>query len=645
MHIAKNHSMFGTLGHRMGDKHPDGRNNGPMGGHYGAVNSAAMPCFLGLVLASKCGLDHPEIAAGIARCNAFYGFYAGRGTIPYGEHAPDPNHNGNGKSGTAALCFILQSDRAEEGRFFAKMSVASTGEREIGHTGPYFSYLWSPLGANAGGPLAMAAHFRRIAWHLDLCRRWDGGFAFNNLYGEGPYTGTSYNGFPMSTAALLTYAAPKRSLSITGRGIDRKLWLSAQDVAEAEAADDYQPQNREFADLLQDLGNWSPKVRDLAAKNIGTRKPDDSQLLRLQETAGNASSSSGIRAAACMALGKLRHGDSAGLLARLLTDPDSMVRYFSAEALRYLPEPARRSVLDEILRATAVTAKPLLPIDPDDPLHFAHGRLAMLLFYSWTAYGPKGILHNNLDGVDRELLYPAIRAVASNPIGLSRSTLQNVYQDLTKEDVVALADVIIDSVILRAPSDRMFSSGVRSGGFEVLARHRIAEGIPAGVLFTMDDPKGFKPLLDALASYGGAVETVNHQPDAVRFLEMNSNKNIAGVAELLAAIRADHNPQPVMHLKRIHRITAGSSVLRPPDLTTPLRVESHSHLQGDSVITWRKLEGPGNVIFRQNGNAAAAQTTATFETTPGTYLLEASMTDPRGLTSVAETLSVEVRGR
>jgi hypothetical protein len=643
--IAKNHSMFGTLGHRMGDKNPDGSNNGPMGGHYGAVNSAAMPCFLGLVLAARCGLDHPEIAAGIQRCNTFYGFYTGRGTIPYGEHPPDPGHGGNGKSGSAALCFALQPDRIDDARFFAKMSVASAGEREIGHTGPYFSYFWNPLGANAGGPAAMAEHFRRIAWHLDLCRRWDGGFVFNNLYGEGPHSGQEYNGFPMANAALLVYATAKQTLAITGRGIAQDRWLSTEDIAAAAAADDYQPDGRTFEQLIDDLANWSPKVRDLAAKAIGGFNLEATQIQKVRDLASDSSTTPAARAAACMALGKLRNGDSAMLLAGLLIDPDSMVRYFAADALRYLPDPARRSVLDDILRATATTAKPLFPIDADDPLHFAHGRLGVLLFYSGTAYGPKGILHNSVDGVDRELLYPAIRAVARTPIGLSRSTLSLTYQNLTKEDVLELADAIIESVIERAPSDRMFSSGVRSGGLQALAHHRIAEGVPAGVIFTMDDSKGIKPLLDALTNYGGTVKTLTHQPDVIEFLEMDAIKRIAGVPEALAAIRADAAPQPVMHLKRIDSVTAASPVLTLPKVATPLQVQSSSHLNDPGIFTWRKLEGPGTVTFSENGTAAAAQTTATFESATGNYVLEVTMTDIHGLTSVAKTVNVQLRGR
>jgi hypothetical protein len=449
----------------------------------------------------------------------------------------------------------------------------------------------------------------------------------------------------MANAALLVYAAPRKSLAITGRGIDPAIHLSADDIAAAAAADDYRPAGRSFDQLLGDLADWSPKTRALAANAIGELKPGDAQMKKVRALATDPGTTPAARAAACMALGKLRDGDSARLLAGLLTDPDSMVRYFAAEALRYLPAPAQRAVLDDILRAAASTAKPLFPLDPDDPLHFAHGRLAMLLFYSGKAYGPKGILHSSVEGVDRALLYPAIRAIAQTPIGLARSTLHQTYQNLTKEDVLELADAITESVIERAPSDRMFSSGVRNSGVQALATHRIAEAIPAAVLYTMDDPKGMTPLQEALARFGGAVKTIPHQPDAIQFLEMDFNRKVAGVAETLAALRADTAPGPVIHLKHINSVSADPATVILPAAATALQVDAHSHLKGPHIFTWRKLDGPGDVTFSDNNTPTAAKTTATFDGTPGKYTLEVSMTDEHRLTSVTASVTIGVGSR
>jgi hypothetical protein len=80
-----------------------------------------------------------------------------KGTIPYGEHEPWPYHENNGKSALTAVFFAAQGNQPEATRFFAKMSTAAYANREYGHTGQGFSYLWSALGASMGGPEAAAA--------------------------------------------------------------------------------------------------------------------------------------------------------------------------------------------------------------------------------------------------------------------------------------------------------------------------------------------------------------------------------------------------------------------------------------------------------------------------------------------------------
>ena len=79
----------------------------------------------------------------------------------------------------AAMLFAVQENRAKEAQFFAKMVTASYQNREYGHTGQGFSYLWSALGANIGGALAVAEHLKPVRWHLDLSRRTDGSFAYD----------------------------------------------------------------------------------------------------------------------------------------------------------------------------------------------------------------------------------------------------------------------------------------------------------------------------------------------------------------------------------------------------------------------------------------------------------------------------------
>ena len=74
--------------------------------------------------------EDPDVDRAIARSTGFLRWYVDKGAIPYGDHRPGWDvHDDNGKCSLAALIFDLQGMR-EEARFFARMTVASYGERE-----------------------------------------------------------------------------------------------------------------------------------------------------------------------------------------------------------------------------------------------------------------------------------------------------------------------------------------------------------------------------------------------------------------------------------------------------------------------------------------------------------------------------------
>ena len=77
-----------------------------------------------------------------------------------------------------------------------RWSPPPTQNREYGHTGQGFSYLWGALGANVGGPAAAAAFFKEASWHFDLVRRCDGSFTYDGgeQYGPGKTDDDTYYG-------------------------------------------------------------------------------------------------------------------------------------------------------------------------------------------------------------------------------------------------------------------------------------------------------------------------------------------------------------------------------------------------------------------------------------------------------------------
>ncbi len=635
-------NVFGTTGHGYAPKWRDGSPNGPLRQGYGAVNSASMPGFLGLLLTKECGVVNANLDPAIARSSRFFAYYAGKGAVPYGEHeAYWQGHSGNGKCGLAALSFELQPGRAAEQKFYARMSTASTSERELGHTGAFFNYLWEPLGAAAGGEAAAASFFSRTRWMFDLCRRWDGSFVYDNLNGEGPDSGATYHDFKMSTAALLVYSLPLRQIHITGRGHDPLRWMTPAELADSVAVDGYKAATRTTGELVADLGSWSPLVQRRAAEELGERPTETTALLpALHAMANDLPGTS--RVGACFALGYIGHASSGPVIAALLTDSVNHVRFAAAEAMRYLPNNVRLAHLSTILSATASTATPLLPFNEEDPLHFAHGRLGTLLFYNGSAYGPSGVLASSIAGVDRSLLYPAIRAVAANPVGFTRSTLGYTYNNLTPGDFLALADTVVQSAYDLTPADKMFSGGDRKAALNILEIYNAAEGVPLSVL-TIQDAVGFNAeALAVLTNYAGSSLTV--RPDAGVEAAMNfliqTNTNVAEAQAMLAAIAGDPNPATLVPLKNIQSAIADSSSLNLPSQWTTLRVTSHDYAKGDSVYTWRKIHGAGNVSFAPNGTSAAKTTTVFFDGTPGQYLFEVKMADSKNLTEVFSTVTV-----
>jgi hypothetical protein len=390
-------------------------------------------------------------------------------------------------------------------------------------------------------------------------------------------------------------------------------------------------------------------VQRRAAEQLATRSIDSATLTQLTALANDPNG--GSRVGACLTLGRISNSGTANTraatLAALLTDPQNHVRFMAAEGMRYLPQTARISQLNAILGAAASTAKPLWPFDEEDPLHFAHGRLCMLLFYSGNAYGPKGVIWGTgINGVDRNLLYPAIRAVAANPIGQARSCLTETYRNLTAADVNALAGSVVESVRFGAPSDKMFNGGVRMSGLDVLEKFKIAEGVPLSMIYMVDDTRGdaYTHGLNVLKKYASGSTTVIPDPDVIGFCRaLLDTSRAAAAQEVLAAIAADPNPAPLTPFKTIQSVTADAASLNLPANQTTLRVAATDLAEGDTVFTWRKVHGAGEVTFTPNGTAGSKDTVIGFDGVPGQYLFEVKMSDSRDLTEVHGTVAVTLR--
>jgi HEAT repeat protein len=481
--LAKGQSMYGTFGHGISERTPDGKLHGSIP-PYGPVNAAGLIANLSLVTGRRCGVSDPEVGPAIERAEKFFAYFVDKGAIPYGEHAPWANHDNNGKNAMAAVMFALAGDRPVEAKYYAKMVTASFQNREYGHTGQGFSYLWGAPGANAGGPAAAAAFVREAAWHLDLVRRCDGSFTYDGgeQYGPGKtddntYFGKSgYYGLSPTACYVLTYALPLKKLWITGKDANPKNWLTANDVKEAVTSGHFyeQREQKTVTELLVTLGDWSPVVRGLAAEELAARpeaKAIVTQLIKLAE-----GPNAWQRQGACEALGHLKDPAALPVLVRLCTHPDRWLRVKAAEALKHMGDKAK-PVIPDLLKVLAATATPTLPVTWDDPIQLPQGELADTVF--------RGLLRDSIKTVEPKLLHPAIRAIAQNPDGMARAKLNQVLAQLSQADVELLAPDLLNALQTRAPADTMFGNEIRMAAFKALAKYHYQEAIAAGVQFAL----------------------------------------------------------------------------------------------------------------------------------------------------------------
>ena len=480
--LAKGQGLYGTYGHGFSALTADGKLHGSIP-PYGPVNQAGLIANLGIVMGKKCGVNDPEIMPAIGRASQFFGYFVDKGTIPYGEHEPWPYHENNGKSALAAVFFAAQGNKAEATRFFAMMSTAAFANREYGHTGQGFSYLWGALGANMGGPAAAAAFVKEAQGHLDLTRRCDGSFVYDGgeQYGAGKtddntYTGkSSYCGLSPTASYVLTYSVPLKKLCITGKEIKKTDCLSAKEVTQAIASGrfDLERKQKTPQELIAAFSDWSPVVRGWAAEELASRPEGQAMVKQLIAMAEGKDMHA--RQGACETLGFLKSEQALPVFIRLLSHEDRWLRFKAAQAIRKMGNTAS-PVLPDILKTLVATAEPLQPINWNDAIQLTHGQLAAALF--------SGPLAGQLKQADTKLLYPAIRVVSRNPDGMARATLRGYFQNnLTVEDVQALAPDIFAAVKTPSPADKMFSNEIRMGGFKALTKYNFIEAVEAGVEF------------------------------------------------------------------------------------------------------------------------------------------------------------------
>lgn len=469
LETARGQSPVGTWGHRFVPM-PGGN----LGG-YGAMNAPGLPLTIGMVLAREAGVKHTDLDAAIAKASGFLRWYVNKGAVPYGDHLPFPAHEDNGKCSAAAVLFDLLGDR-EAAEFFAKMATAAYSERERGHTGNYFNILWAMQGVARCGPLATGAYQREQSWYYDLARQWDSSWRYQGAP-VGEEESNSYKYWDTSGSHLLDYALPLKSLRLTGKKPFIVKPLDAAQTAEVIAAgrdfaykgdaDLYETRSTE--QLLAGLASWSSFVRKRSAAALGKRDGDHvPALLKLL-----ASPNRDARYGAVEALGALgqRADAAAPQLRATLKDSDPWLQCLAAEAIPALGPEARKASVGDLL---AMTVRK----NPADPRHLIARSASMALFANYPGKrGPRSLLADSLEGVNREQLYPAIRTMLQHEDSIPRGAVSKTFTRLDDHDLVVLLPDIVRAIQPLAPSNEMFADGVRLAGLDLLSRLQIREGL------------------------------------------------------------------------------------------------------------------------------------------------------------------------
>lgn len=536
LETARGQSGVGTWGHRFAES------GGNLGG-YGAMNAPGLPLTIGMVLAREAGVKHPDLDRAITNAAAFLRWYVHKGAVPYGDHQPFPAHEDNGKCSAAAVLFDLLGDR-EAAEFFAKMATAAYNERERGHTGNYFNVLWAMQGVARCGPLATGAYWGEQSWYYDLARAWDASWRYQGSpVGEEEHG--SYKGWDCTGSYLLDYALPLKSLRLTGKKPFTVPPLDAAQVAEVIAAgsdfayrgDENRYDLRSTAELLTGLGSWSPFVRKRSAAALGKREGDHVPALMTLLASPNRD----VRYGACEALGALgpRADTAAPQLRTKLMDTDPWLQSLAAEALPALGSEARKASVSDLL---AMTVRP----NPADPRRMAQRAAAVALFANYPGKrGPKSILAESLEGVDRKLFYPAVQTLLQNEDSVARSSVEKVIDNLTDRDLVELLPAIAKAIEHLAPSNEMFGDGIRLAGLDLLSRLHIREGMALCVSVAEPTRWGagnrVKKCLEYLPRYGAHAKVVLPQLREMRAALLNHAphaKLAALVEKAIAAIES-----------------------------------------------------------------------------------------------------------
>lgn len=521
--IARGQGPVGTYGHRFATAKLNGQIRG-----YGAMNQPSLSCILGMFLAQKCGVDDPRLKKGADISYRHYAAAIGKCAFNYGTIGNTAAFNNNGTSGSAAVCMSVKGNK-EGAKFFAILSAASYGSIETGHTGHFFNVMWTPLGANIGGPDLTKQFFKKTRWLQTLYRTWDGGFTFD---------GGSYKRCNSTGSHLLFYCTPRRKLYITGKD-SKESWLTPAEAEEAIGLADIDYANLPSDKLIKlAMEHPIPQVRRKAGGALSKKLGElQSQLLGYLDKGND--NQRGMVASLCgwwiPDEEKLPFLDGIGALLR--DDNASFeARRKAAESISQFKDKEKtRKYYMDIIRLMAKNksnAKSLVrcAVNLGGPKPFGDGLVK-----------------------DKNILYKAILPILDDKDQKTRGAAMKLIADIPLEDFHIVADKIIWSLENKDGSSSNHNPAhVYEPAITIMSHLNIREGLEyaQGILKQPGGKGSFKirAFLNCLAMYGSAAKPFVEENG--RFEEWSKNRKLARQwRNMIKAVEEDKAPRKLISLE------------------------------------------------------------------------------------------------
>lgn len=188
----------------------------------GHMNAAGVHVCTFLLLAKECGVNVDEATLQEALRHFFK--YAGKGSLPYGDHFPETWFIDNGKTSALAFTMAAAASLTPDGEasvyagardVSAMRGFYSTCVMLVGHTGGGIGDAWR--GPAMGllyekEPKLYRSFMDGRQWHLELSRRFNGSFGMLQEPGATRYGSPDTWGMMMG----MQYTVPRKTLRVTG---------------------------------------------------------------------------------------------------------------------------------------------------------------------------------------------------------------------------------------------------------------------------------------------------------------------------------------------------------------------------------------------------------------------------------------------